>query len=266
MSPIPLRPRIRPPVIPDQTIRLPRQTAGGEPSATVAVMNVYDSDFQWPDGTKIEALRVIQLLPKTTPPPNEPRIGVANQTNARAVLGTVPVETDGSAHFEVPAGKEIYFQALDERGMAVQSMRSGTYLHPGEQMACQGCHEQKQHAPQPPSDNCRLPCSARLRRSKPDVDGSNPFNYVRLVQPVLDRNCVGCHQEKNALDLTGAIEGPHGWTRSYNNLAAEYGFYFHVSNGSINDRRPWRQPHDRRRIRCPRLETARVHWTNGTTA
>jgi hypothetical protein len=69
---------------------------------------------------------------------------------------------------------------------------------------------------------------------KPDVDGSNPFNYVRLVQPVLDRNCVSCHSKEKALDLTGVIEGKNGWTRSYNNLAEKYGFYFHVSNGSIN--------------------------------
>jgi hypothetical protein len=69
------------------------------------------------------------------------------------------------------------------------------------------------------------------------VDGSNPFSYVRLVQPVLDRNCVGCHNEKNVLDLSGAIESPHGWTRSYGNLAADYGFYFDTSNGSIDDPR-----------------------------
>ncbi len=53
------------------------------------------------------SLRVIQVLPKTTAPPNQPRIGVADQTNARAVLGTVPVEKDGSAYFEAPAGKEL---------------------------------------------------------------------------------------------------------------------------------------------------------------
>jgi hydrazine synthase alpha subunit-like protein len=232
VSPIPLRPRIRPPIIPDQNFT--PATAGGEPSATVVVSNVYDSDFQWPDEMKIEALRIIQLLPKTTPAPNNPRIGVANQTNARAVLGTVPVEKDGSAHFRVPAGKEIYFQALDSRGMAVQSMRSGTYLHPGERMACQGCHEHKQNAPQPPSTTA-IALQRPPSTIQGDVDGSSPFNYVRLVQPVLDRNCVGCHDEKNALDLSGTIEGPHGWTRSYGNLAADYGFYFHVSNGSISD-------------------------------
>ncbi|MFV2069659.1 MAG: hypothetical protein ACC645_22055 [Pirellulales bacterium] len=231
-SPIPFRPRVTPPVIPEQTVAL--ATAAGEPSATVAVTNVYDSDFQWPGGAKIEALRIIQLLPKTTPAPNKPRIGVANQTNARAVLGTVPVEEDGSAYFRAPAGKEIYFQALDSQGMAVQSMRSGTYLHPGERMACHGCHESKHRAPRSPAET-PLALQRAPSTIEPDVDGSSPFSYVRLVQPVLDRNCVDCHKEKNVLDLSGPIEGPHGWTRSYRNLAADYGFYFHTSNGSLHD-------------------------------
>ena len=231
-SPIPLRSRITPPVLLDQTVD-PAST-GPEPSATVAVANVYDSDFQWPEGTKIEALRIIQLLPKTTPAPNDPRIGVANQTNARAVLGTVPVEVDGSAYFRAPAGKEIYFQALDSRGLAVQSMRSGTYLHPGEKMTCHGCHETKHRTPLTPTAT-PLAMQRMPSRIQPDVDGSSPFNYVRLVQPVLNRNCVDCHVEKNVLDLSGEIEDLHGWTRSYHNLAADYGFYFNTSNGSIND-------------------------------
>ncbi len=285
LSPIPLRPRPRPPGVPEGTTQtaaarsLRRSSASGgrEPAdnppvssqrastaasengcramnrtavsgasrsplavssatpeaATVALMNVYDSDFPWPDETRITALRVIQVLPKTTPPVNQPRIGVATETNARAVLGTVPVEADGSAYFESPVGKLVYFQALDERGMAVQSMRSGAYLHPGESLTCQGCHEAKHRSPSVPTT---IPLALRRPPSqiKPDWEGSNPFNFTRLVQPVLDRHCVDCHQQKNALDLTGVIEGKHGWTRSYANLAEKYGFYFHVSNGSIN--------------------------------
>ncbi|HLB73080.1 MAG TPA: hypothetical protein VJJ98_03595, partial [Sedimentisphaerales bacterium] len=149
-------------------------------------------------------------------------------------LGTVPVEPDGSAYFEAPVGKAIYFQALDEHGMAIQSMRSVTYIHPGEQMTCLGCHERKHRTSNQPA---RKPLALQRPPSKikGDVDGSNPFNYVRLVQPVLERNCVACHQEKKVLDLRGVIEGNNGWTRSYNNLAENYGFYFHVSNGSINE-------------------------------
>ncbi|MHB8969980.1 MAG: HzsA-related protein [Pirellulaceae bacterium] len=234
LSPIPLRSRPRPPVLPDLTV----QTAvaavqhPAPPTATISVVSVYDSDFEWPEHARVTALRIVQVLPKTTPPPNVPRIGVAEQTNARAVLGTVPVEEDGSVYFEAPAGKEIYFQAVDARGMAIQSMRSGTYLHPGEQLSCQGCHERRR---QGPDRSSQVPLAMRRSPSKitPDTGGSNPFNYVRLVQDVLDRNCVECHRAKAALDLTGVVEGPYGWTRSYNNLASKYGFYFHVTNGAI---------------------------------
>jgi len=236
LSPMPLRARPVPPVIPTRTLQTAkdkRKANGNALQETITIMNVYDSDFVWPEGARVCALRIIQALPKTTPPPNKPRIGVADQTNARAVLGTVPVEADGSAYFEAPVGKAIYFQALDDREMAIQSMRSATYVHPGEQMTCLGCHEQKHHAPKQAT---RVPMAVQRAPSKlqKDVDGSNPFNYVRLVQPVLDRHCVDCHKENKALDLAGIIEGKNGWTRSYNNLAEKYGFYFHVSNGAIN--------------------------------
>lgn len=230
-SPIPLRPRPLPPVLPEGT-----QSAMGVDSSgktTVAVMNVYKSDFAWPADTKIAALRIVQVLAKSTAPPDEPRIGIARQTNARAVLGTVPVESDGSAYFEAPPGKAIYFQAIDPQGLAIQSMRSATYLHPGEQLVCQGCHESKHQSATSPL----APLALRRGPSpiRAEADGSNPFNYVRLVQPVLDRHCVACHQEKKTLDLTGIVEGKFGWTRSYTNLAGKYGFYFTVYNGSIRE-------------------------------
>lgn len=234
LSPIPLRPRPVPPLLPDATTQTLASRKAAEPApATIAVMNVYDSDFTWPAGAKIAALRIIQVLPKTTPRANSPRIGVADGTNARAVLGTVPVEADGSAHFEVPVGMPIYFQALDSRGMAVQSMRSATYVHPGEKLVCRGCHEPKHRTPAP-RDTLPLAMQRSPAKIQPDVEGSNPFSYVRLVQPVLDRNCVGCHKDKRAIDLGGTIEGDSGWSHSYQNLALKFGFYFHSANGSIN--------------------------------
>jgi hypothetical protein len=235
-APMPLGPRPRPAVIPRNTVQAARdiQAAGGEvPPATIAVMNVYDSQFEWPEGTEIHALRIVHVLPKTTSPANQPRIGAANGANARAVLGTVPVEADGSAYFEAPVGKSIYFQALDAMGMAVQSMRSSTYVHPGEQLNCQGCHERKHTPPPlPPS----LPLALRRAPSpiQPEPEGSRPFSYVRLVQPVLDRHCVECHRQEEALDLSGTIEGPHGFSRSYTNLASSFGFYYDSTNGSMH--------------------------------
>ncbi len=215
LHPLPFRPRKTPPVIPHATaVGLPdgiaapdRGESQKQETGTITCMNVYDSLKPWPDGTKIEKLRIIQLFPKTTPSMNDPLIGIAPESLARGVLGTVPIEEDGSVRFTAPAGKTIYFQALDEDGLAVQSMMSATYVHPGEQLTCQGCHERKLHAPAQPAKP-RLALRRPPSELKPDVEGTYPLSFPRLVQPVLDKNCVPCHQKdktKKAPDLTGAV-------------------------------------------------------------
>jgi hypothetical protein len=135
---------------------------------------------------------------------NQPRLGYANAESARMLLGTVPVEPDGSAYFRVPARRPIYLQAVDARGHAVQTMRSVTYVQPGERRGCVGCHEPANTAPP------RRPLAALQRPPStivPGPDGTRPFSFVRLVQPVLDRHCVRCHdgdpQAKSKLVLTG---------------------------------------------------------------
>jgi len=221
LDPIPLRPRARPPVIPPKTTQhLSDKSPGAPETATVAVMNVYESDFEWPEGTRIAALRVVQLHEKTSWHLKDPEVGVGSESLVRGLLGEAPVEEDGSAYFEAPAGIPLYFQALDENGLAVQSMRSLTYLHPGERLTCVGCHEPKRRAmPPPPS----APMALRRPPSKlaspfPDA---NPIHFSRLIQPVLDRNCVACHVETKA---TGAPQlGSHpvgklGWSEAYASL------------------------------------------------
>jgi hypothetical protein len=239
-SPRPLRPRWMPPTMPmlagggagSNPAARPAATAAKPAEATIAVANVYRSRTPWPAGTRIAALRVIQVLPMSVPsgrPPHDigMRIATARDsvTLARYVLGTVPVESDGSAYFAVPANKEILFQAVDERGLAIQSMRSATYLHAGEQQACQGCHEPQHHAPMV-IEGSPLALRRAPSRLTPDVDGSNPFSYPRLVQPVLDRRCVECHA-KNAAKAPNLAREPitRNWYASYANLAPNYGFY-----------------------------------------
>ena len=110
------------------------------PTGEILIADIYQGLGNVPRGT-IKQLRVIQIFPKTTWLANTPPIGIAGEENARAILGTVPVEADGSARFLVPAQKPILFQALDEGGFAYQTMRSTTSVQPGERAACVGCHE-----------------------------------------------------------------------------------------------------------------------------
>ena len=110
-----------------------------------------------------------------------------SRENARAILGTVPVEPDGSARFRVPAGKPILFQAIDVDGFAYQTMRTISYFQPGERAACGGCHENRMAAPVGPRS------VMAMRRPPSAIDpgplGGQPFSYPRFVQPVLDRQC-----------------------------------------------------------------------------
>ena len=227
LSPMPLRPTTRPPVAPTPTLAASSPAAPGSPGeGTMAVVNVYDTLSPWPANTAIKELRILQLLPCSVPSggdaPHETGKRIAEAGDSivptRWTLGTVPIEADGSAYFKVPAYRELFFQLIDERGMAVQSMRSGTAVRHGEKLVCQGCHEPKHRAST--SANA-LPLAMRREPStpKPDLDGSNPFSYVRLVQPVLDRNCVSCH-EKNAGKAINLGREPlqNQWFASYNSL------------------------------------------------
>jgi hypothetical protein len=239
MSPIPLRAR----PMPQAAAQLagnarynpsgPQLSSASAPAeATVSILNVYDSRTPWPENTKIKFLRVLQLLPMTVPsglPPHETGIRIKGAEDSvvpvRHVLGTVPVEEDGSAYFIVPANREIFFQALDERGMAVQSMRSATALRAGEHLTCQGCHAPPNRTP----TTAALPPRALRKtaaRLTPAVDGSNPFSFPRLVQPVLDKNCVDCHA-KNSDKAPNLDREPfkNNWYASYNNLARKWGFW-----------------------------------------
>jgi hypothetical protein len=239
-SPTPLRARPTPMIISTTAAR--GAAAGGKLSASptrtdrpapgqgeVLCLNVYDGRKSWPEGTRITALRVIQLFPKrNTTWMNRPDIGMASESLCRGVLGVAPVEADGSAYFKIPSGKLVYFQALDQRGMAVQSMQSGTHLLAGQTVACAGCHDSPHKAP----TTLRAPLAIGRKASKlrPEADGSYPVLYPRLVQPVLDRNCIPCHKKnaKKAPDLSGAPAsirrsgyggGKPTWSRSYIALA-----------------------------------------------
>ncbi len=185
---------------------------------TFLVQDVYASWRQLPP-ERIDRLRVLQVLPKSTPHINSPRVGQASASPGWQVLGTVPVYEDGSAWFRAPSGIPLAFQALDGRGQAIQIMRSLTYLQPGEQVGCIGCHESRHRAPS--AEGRGLPLAVRNPPAslEPGPPGSRPLSYPELVQPVLDAHCIGCHtgsQAEGGVVLTGEPEG--AFSVSYHHL------------------------------------------------
>ena len=209
----------------------PNDGAPSEPFGTFFLADVYESLAPLPEGRKIVELRVFQLLPKYPDfPGNVPALGHAYAENARLYLGSVPVEPDGSAHFNAPSRKPLYFQAVDETGRAVQTMRSEVYLQDGESRGCVGCHEQAGYTGQN-VETQSLALGRSASEIAPGPRDARPFAFPRLIQPILDRACVSCHRDADATnenattsndvpavapDLTGAVEGE--FTRSYDAL------------------------------------------------
>lgn len=210
MYPVPLQRRPRPPSLASTL------DPGLGDEGEFILTDVRQSFFPLPAARAIRQLRIFQVLPKTTTHvANQPRLGHANAESARMLLGTVPAEADGSAYFRAPARKPLYFQAVDEAGHAVQTMRSVTYLQPGERRSCLGCHEpfgttsarngRPQALGRPPS------------QIEPGPEGTRPMSYPLLVQPVLDRHCVKCHNDSKSPPVLTS-EPAKTFTRSYESL------------------------------------------------
>jgi len=199
MNPLPVRPRKRPPVLPETV------DWDGPQEGRFLLQDVYRGMGDVEPGS-IARLRIIGVPPKVQPQMNSPVLGVSAEDPGKFVLGTVPVEKDGSAYFRLPSGVSVFFQAIDRNGLAVQTMRSLTYVQPNQTLGCVGCHEHRDSAPLPN----RLPLAAAREPSKltPGPPGSRPLRFDELVQPVLQRHCVRCHspgnreQRAHELDLT----------------------------------------------------------------
>jgi hypothetical protein len=213
--PVPLRARPQPPEL--ASVLEPEASEEG----VYVLQNVYQSWPPLPAGS-VKRLRILQVLPKSTWHANDPPVGLANASPGKQVLGTVPVEPDGSAAFRAPARVALAFQALDESGQALQIMRSITYLQPGERASCIGCHEAKNATP---TVTGLLALARPPSRIEPGPDGSCPLSYPLLVQPVLDRHCVACHnpdRREGGLVLTGHPQGR--FTASYHALASRVSY------------------------------------------
>jgi formylglycine-generating enzyme required for sulfatase activity len=210
LEPIPFCPQPTPPIIPDRA-RLDQQ------EAIVHMSDVYAGRGLKgiPRGT-VKQLRVISysyLYPGMGGPQGV--VGMEGPWDIKRIIGTVPVEEDGSAVFRIPADTPIAVQPLDADGKALQLMRSWFTGMPGEVVTCVGCHESRLHGP--PSKSVaashRVPVAIQPWYGPP-----RGFSFKREVQPILDQYCISCHGgpqgDPSIADLRG-LEQITDYTSAY---------------------------------------------------
>ena len=172
---------------------------------------------------EIKKLLIVETLPKPICFTGDPDLVSFSGTHTlERVLGTVPVEQDGSAFFEVPAKRSVFFVALDENDLSVKRMQSFTSVMPGETMGCVGCHEQRTGTPEYGLSWRDVQALKRPPSKIASFDGfPDVLDFTRDIQPVMDKHCVSCH---NFDDPQGnvVLEGDLGmkWSHSYFTLIA----------------------------------------------
>jgi len=196
----PVKPRPKPPV-------LARAERGREKWGTFHVIDVYRGLPGIERGT-VKYIRVIEEVAKPVSARcrgyllQYPVISNGGDHALKRLLGTVPVEADGSALFRAPADVAVYFSALDENFMEIQRMRSFTYIAAGEVVSCIGCHEHRTTAPP------NVPTAALLRAPSeitPPLDGVHAPDFAYDVMPIINKHCARCHgvkEPKGGVDLS----------------------------------------------------------------
>ncbi len=184
LEPLPLRPTQTPPVVPDKVNLKSKQAV------------VYLTDVNYGAGLKdvprgtVKELRLFAYHYAYLGTGGHASCGTESSWDIKRVLGTVPVEEDGSAFFRIPANTPISIQPLDEDGAALQLMRSWMVGMPGEVVSCVGCHENQNDS----VPNQRTVAALRApSKIEPWYGSPRPFSFRYEVQPVLDKYCVGCH-------------------------------------------------------------------------
>jgi hypothetical protein len=251
---VPLRPHPMPPIIPDR-VAWPDigPDQGPLEDGILYSSNVFEGEPLLPRD-EVKYLRVLQIDAKTYTPWRKtyqhsgPSISITQADGVKRILGTTPVEADGSVCFRVPPGRALHFQLLDENYRCVQTMRSFTGVMPGETRGCLGCHESRSPTPVNTSGGLAMR-RGPLALTPPPWGIDESISYHRFVQPALDRYCGRCHQDngkaREKLDLTFRPsdvgdpvypDEPPQWTEPYVTLVGGgNNWYQPVEDSLINE-------------------------------
>jgi len=202
------------PIVKRQRERMhPPRVNPAETTGQLMLMDVYNGrNMKGVKKGDIKKLLIVESLPK---PVNftggmDP-ISYGGTFTLERVIGTVPVEADGSANFVVPAKRAVFFVALDANDNTVKRMHSFVSVMPGERTSCLGCHEERGRVAAN-SPMLGRPSAMKRPPSKPEPIKGVPevFDFPRDVQPILDKHCIKCHNPRkyNAGVILTGDRGP----------------------------------------------------------
>jgi hypothetical protein len=114
-----------------------------------------------------------------------------------AVLGEAPVYKDGSWQVYVPPYIPFHLQPIDEFGLAIRNQQLWIQAEPNESRRCVGCHESRTgqgvpvYGQNPTIAEQQLPDPRNLFTEP--IANRAEYPWDLKVQPILDANCVSCH-------------------------------------------------------------------------
>lgn len=187
---------------------IPPQIDPEKSTGTLLVGNVYHGRNM--TGVKPGEIKKLLVLEQLSKPVsfqiswNQP-ISMGGTFTFKRILGTIPVEPDGSAYFELPAMRNLFFVALDQDDMSVKRMQSFLTVQPGEARACIGCHEERTERPPAWSLSQTTASKRQPNKITPVPDVPDVMDFPRDIQPILDKHCVSCHGYEAPV---GAKHGP----------------------------------------------------------
>jgi len=189
-----------------------------EPVGRFVLANVYEGrNLPGVKQGDVRKLLVLESLPKQVNFSGGPDlVSWLGTFTLERVLGTVPVEEDGSAFFEAPADRQLFFVALDGKDLSVKRMQSFASVRSGEVNGCVGCHEHRAKTPDAKTHGQLLAIQRPASRIEPFKDFPDVLDFTRDIQPILDRHCVKCHnyEKREGQTILAGDLGPN-WSHAF---------------------------------------------------
>lgn len=116
-----------------------------------------------------------------------------------AILGSQPLEEDGSVKMRVPCETPILMTGTDKYGLSLAHDAMLHSLRAGETRTCHGCHDghSEERAAQLREPALQRFAKTLAAQTLPPMPEKKPLVTFENVLPILEKRCTGCHKNMN---------------------------------------------------------------------